>query len=129
MKALLLVMAGGGLGAGLRYGVGVAATRYFGFGFPWGTLICNVVGSLAMGLLVGGLAHGLLGEGRQAHDMRLLLGVGLLGGFTTFSTFSLDAITLWERGALVQAAGYVIASAVIAFAGFILGMRLMRGFA
>lgn len=129
MKALLLVMAGGGAGAGLRYGVGLAATRVFGLGFPWGTLICNVVGSLAMGLLVGAMAHGLLGDGRQANDMRLLLGVGLLGGFTTFSTFSMDTVALWQRGETMAAGGYVVASMAIALAGFVVGMRLMRGLA
>ncbi|MGZ0188914.1 MAG: fluoride efflux transporter CrcB [Alphaproteobacteria bacterium] len=129
MKALLLVMVGGGMGAGLRYGVGLAASRLFGLGFPWGTLLCNVIGSLAMGLLIGGMAQGLLGDGRQAENARLLLGVGLLGGFTTFSTFSLDAIAVWQRGEVIQAGAYVAASIIIAFTGFLLGMKLMRGFA
>ncbi len=129
MKHLLLVMAGGSVGAGLRYSVGLAASRIFGLGFPWGTVICNVLGSLAMGLLVGALAQGVLGDGRPANDARLLLGVGLLGGFTTFSTFSLDTIALWQRGDAVQAAGYVAGSIAIAFTGFIIGLRLMRGLA
>lgn len=129
MTGVLLVMAGGGLGAGLRYGVGLAASRFFGLGFPWGTLICNVAGSLAMGLLVGAMAHGLMGEGKQANDMRLLLGVGLLGGFTTFSTFSMDSIALWQRGDLLHAAGYVIGSATLAFVGFAVGLKLLRGVA
>jgi CrcB protein len=129
LKALLLVMVGGGMGAGLRYGVGLAASRLFGLGFPWGTLLCNVIGSLAMGLLIGGMAQGLLGDGRQAENARLLLGVGLLGGFTTFSTFSLDAIAVWQRGEVIQAGAYVAASIIIAFTGFLLGMKLMRGFA
>ncbi len=129
MTGVLLVMAGGGLGAGLRYGVGLAASRLLGLGFPWGTLLCNVAGSLAMGLLVGAMAHGLLGDGRQAENARLLLGVGVLGGFTTFSTFSLDAIALWQRGDLLAAFGYVMASVVIAFAGFLIGLRVARGFA
>ena len=129
MTGVLLVMAGGGLGAGLRHGVGLAASRLLGLGFPWGTLLCNVAGSLAMGLLVGAMAHGLLGDGRQAENARLLLGVGVLGGFTTFSTFSLDAIALWQRGDLLAAFGYVMASVVIAFAGFLIGLRVARGFA
>lgn len=129
MKGLLLVMAGGGLGAGLRYGVGLAAMRVFGLGFPWGTLICNVVGSLAMGVLVGALAYGLLGDGQEAHDARLLLGVGLLGGFTTFSTFSVDAVSLWQRGDVTPALAYAAASVAIAFTGFIVGLRVMRSFA
>ena len=129
MKHLLLVIAGGGVGAGLRYGVGLAASRYLGLGFPWGTVLCNVAGSLAMGLLIGALAHGLLGEGQRMNDARLLLGVGVLGGFTTFSTFSLDAVALWERGDLAQAAGYVAGSVAVGLAGFVVGLRLMRGLA
>lgn len=128
-KAFLLVMLGGGAGAGLRYGVGLLASRLFGLGFPWGTLLCNVAGSLAMGALVGGLAHGLLGDGRQAEEARLLLGVGLLGGFTTFSTFSMDAVALWQRGDLGPAIAYVAASMAIALAGFVIGLRMMRAFA
>ena len=127
MKHFILVMAGGGIGAGLRYGVGLAASRYLGLGFPWGTVICNVAGSLAMGLLVGGLAQGLLGDGRQMNEARLLLGVGLLGGFTTFSTFSLDTMALWQRGDHAQAAGYIAASVAIGIAGFVAGLRIMRG--
>jgi len=129
MKHLLLVMAGGGVGAGLRYGVGLAASHAFGLGFPWGTVVCNVLGSLAMGLLVGAMAHGLLGDGRQANDARLLIGVGLLGGFTTFSTFSLDTISLWQRGDGAQATAYVMGSVAVGLAGFVAGMRIMRGLA
>lgn len=129
MTGLLLVMAGGGVGAGLRYGVGIAATRMFGLGFPWGTLACNVLGSLAMGLLIGALAHGLLGADKHAQELRLLLGVGLLGGFTTFSTFSLDAIALWQRGDVTAAAGYMATSIALALGGLLVGMRIARGFA
>lgn len=126
MSGLLLVMAGGGLGAGLRYGVGIAATRAFGLGFPWGTLACNVVGSIAMGMLMGALAHGLFGEGRVNENARLLLGVGLLGGFTTFSSFSLETVALWQRGEALAAAGYVAASLAVGFSGFLIGLRLFR---
>ena len=129
MKHLLLVMAGGGVGAGCRYGMTLLTTRLFGLGFPWGTAICNVVGSLAMGLLVGAMAHGLLGDGRQANEARLLLGVGMLGGFTTFSTFSLDTIALWQRGDTAEAAAYVLGSCALGFAGLVLGLRVMRGLA
>jgi len=129
MSSLLLVMAGGGLGAGLRYGVGIAAARLFGLGFPWGTLACNVLGSLAMGLLIGALAEGVFGGDKYGQDLRLLLGVGLLGGFTTFSTFSLDAIALWQRGDVTAAAGYMAASVALALAGLVVGMRIARGFA
>lgn len=127
MKGLLFVMLGGGVGAGLRYGVGIASTRVFGMGFPWGTVICNVAGSLAMGLFVGAMAHGLMGDSGRAQDARLLLAVGLLGGFTTFSSFSLDALTLWQRGEAALAALYVLGSVAAGLGGFVLGLRLMRG--
>jgi fluoride exporter len=127
MKGLILVMIGGGVGAGLRYGVGIASTRAFGFDFPWGTVICNVAGSLAMGLFVGAMAQGLMGDSGRAQDARLLLAVGLLGGFTTFSSFSLDALTLWQRGEAALAAFYVLGSVVAGLGGFVLGLKLMRG--
>jgi len=127
MKGLLFVMIGGGVGAGLRYGVGIASMRAFGMGFPWGTVICNVAGSLAMGLFVGAMAHGLMGDSGRAQDARLLLAVGLLGGFTTFSSFSLDALLLWERGEAALAAFYVLGSVAAGLGGFVLGLKLMRG--
>lgn len=127
MKGLILVMVGGGVGAGLRYGVGIAATRAFGIGFPWGTVICNVGGSLVMGILIGAMAKGLLGDGSRAQDARLLLAVGLLGGFTTFSSFSLDALSLWQRGGAALAAIYVLGSVLAGLGGFVLGLKLMRG--
>ena len=126
MKGLLLVMLGGGAGAGLRYGVGILSSRAFGMGFPWGTVICNVAGSLAMGVLVGALAQGLIGDSGRAQDARLLLAVGLLGGFTTFSSFSLDALTLWQRGETALAAAYVLGSVAAGLGGFVLGLKLMR---
>jgi fluoride exporter len=127
MKGLLFVMIGGGVGAGLRYGVGIASTRVFGMDFPWGTVICNVAGSLAMGLFVGAMAQGLMGDSGRAQDARLLLAVGLLGGFTTFSSFSLDALLLWERGEAALAAFYVLGSVAAGLGGFVVGLKLMRG--
>jgi len=127
MKGLLFVMIGGGVGAGLRYGVGIASMRAFGMGFPWGTVICNVAGSLAMGLFVGAMAHGLMGDSGRAQDARLLLAVGLLGGFTTFSSFSLDALSLWQRGEAALTAFYVLGSVAAGLGGFVLGLKLMRG--
>lgn len=127
MKGLILVMVGGGVGAGLRYGVGIAATRAFGTGFPWGTVLCNVGGSLVMGVLIGAMANGVLGDDGRAQDARLLLAVGLLGGFTTFSSFSLDVLSLWQRGEAALAAVYVLGSVIAGLGGFVLGLKVMRG--
>ncbi|HRD30041.1 MAG TPA: fluoride efflux transporter CrcB, partial [Caulobacter sp.] len=102
MDKLLLVAAGGATGAMLRYLTGIGATRALGTGWPWGTLTVNVVGGLAMGLLVGVLAQR---GGADQERWRLLLGVGVLGGFTTFSAFSLDAMLLWQRG---DAVGFLL---------------------
>lgn len=99
-------MSGGALGAGARYLVGRLLAAVTGTGFPWGTLAVNLSGGLLMGLLVGSLARGDGGEGA-----RLFLGVGVLGGFTTFSAFALDAVTLW-RDAPLSALGYSVASVV-----------------
>ena len=125
----LLVAVGGGAGAWLRHMVGRLYLAWLGpnaaTAFPWSTLTCNVLGSFAMGLLVGWLArHGHGGEG-----WRLLLGVGLLGGFTTFSSFSLEFALLIERGEILPAAVYVGASLVAGFAGLFAGLAIMRAFA
>jgi CrcB protein len=122
MHALVLVMVGGGVGAGLRHLVNLAAARLVGAGFPAGTMTVNIVGSFAMGLLVAWLALR-FSEGGQ--HVRLFLATGVLGGFTTFSSFSLDAYALWERGAHATAAAYVLISVV---AGLVaLGAGLMLG--
>lgn len=118
----LIVFLGGGLGAMARHAVNVGTARWLGFGFPYGTITVNVVGSLAMGLLVGYLA--LRGEASQA--WRLFLATGFLGGFTTFSAFSLDTVLLWERQAHLLAAGYVLASVALSLCGFALGLWLAR---
>ena len=112
MPNLLLVMIGGAVGAGLRYEAGRLALRHFGAGFPWGTLGVNLAGGLAIGLLAGWMA----GEGMAARPAWMLLAVGLLGGFTTFSAFGLDVLLLAERGAAGLAAVYVAASVLGALA-------------
>ncbi len=117
---LIQVAIGGALGASARYLTSVAAMRFLGPGFPWATLTVNVLGSFLMGALVVAMAH--LGGTRLAP----LLMTGLLGGFTTFSAFSLDALTLWERGQAVQAGLYVAASVGLSLAAIVLGMALMR---
>src|SRR3981189_1843303 len=100
----LLVFIGGGLGAALRHGVNVAFARWFGTAFPFATLTENVAGSLVMGLLAGYFAF----KGGAPQAWRLFLTTGVLGGYTTFSAFSLDAMLLYERGALGLAALYVV---------------------
>ena len=106
MRNLLLVMIGGAAGAGLRWEFGRLALRQLGPGFPWGTLGVNLAGGLLMGLLAGALR----GPGAPDQPLWLLLAVGLLGGFTTFSAFSLDIFVMLERGRAAAVAVYVGAS-------------------
>ncbi len=124
--ASVLVAAGGALGAWLRFLAAHVCAVLLGparaAAFPWATLAVNVLGSVAMGVLIGWLArHG----GGEA--WRLLLGVGVLGGFTTFSSFALEVILLAQRGAIGSAALYVAVSLVAGFAGLLGGLMLMRG--
>lgn len=120
MQAFLLVGLGGAIGAMARYGVG----RLVGVGgFPLATLAVNVSGGLLMGVLVGVLAA----RAGGAEWVRLLLGVGVLGGFTTFSAFSLELVTMLERGALAVALGYVLASVLLSVSALGLGLLLARG--
>jgi CrcB protein len=125
MSKLFLVVLGGGAGAAARYAVGSHAGRVFGTGWPYGTLICNVVGGLLMGLLVGVLAHR---SGADQERLRLLFGVGVLGGFTTFSAFSLETVMMIEKSRYGQAFTYVSASVLLSvaalFAGLIVARRL-----
>ncbi|HWC57253.1 MAG TPA: fluoride efflux transporter CrcB [Sphingomicrobium sp.] len=118
----LIVFIGAGIGGALRHGVNVAATRLFGLGFPLGTLIVNVSGSFAMGLLAGYFAY----RAGVPQHVRLFLTTGVLGGFTTFSTFSLDAAVLIERHAYGAAAGYVVGSVAAALAGLFFGLAVFR---
>jgi CrcB protein len=120
----LIVFLGGGLGAALRHGVNLAAARLLGTGFPYATMIENVSGSLAMGLLVGYFAF----RGSAPQHWQLFLTTGILGGYTTFSTFSLDVALLYERGALGLAALYVLGSVVMAIGGLFAGLAIVRQF-
>lgn len=126
IEKLLLVALGGALGACARFLVVSGALRLFGPGFPWGTLIVNVMGSIAMGAMVVLLIERLPdGPARLAP----LVMTGLLGGFTTFSAFSLDAMQLLDRARWLAAAGYVSASVLLSIAGLALGMALARALA
>jgi len=122
MQAYLIVFLGAGIGGAARHGVNIAALRMLGVGFPYGTLVVNVAGSLLMGLLAGWFAC----KGDPSQAWRLFLTTGILGGFTTFSTFSLDAILLCERGELGSAAVYVAASVGLALAGLFAGLLIIR---
>ncbi len=124
MNTFFLVGAGGALGAMARYGSGVVITRLWGVAFPFGTIFVNVAGSLLMGLLIGALAR--FTPPWQA-EARLFVAVGLLGGFTTFSAFSLDVVTLVERGATVQAVMYMAVSVIVSVLALLAGLLLIRG--
>jgi CrcB protein len=126
MQALVLVFVGGGLGAALRHLLNIGAARLLGVGFPWGTFGVNVVGGIAMGLLTASLAART--EGSSEH-LRLFLATGILGGFTTFSAYSLDAVVLWERGAHTAALAYVVGSVILAIGGVAVGLAIGRAFA
>lgn len=117
-----LVFLGGGLGAVARHGINVIFARWLGTGFPFHTLFENVSGSLLMGLLAGYFAF----RGSGSQELRLFLTTGVLGGYTTFSAFSLDAVLLWERHQHGSAVLYVLASVAVALAGLILGLMLVR---
>jgi CrcB protein len=118
----LFVFLGAGIGGALRHGVNLAAARLFGTGVPVGTFAVNVLGSFVMGLLAGYFAYR---TGINQH-VRLFLTTGILGGFTTFSTFSLDTALLVERHAFALAAGYVIGSVGLGLAGLFFGLALFR---
>nr|WP_272211279.1 fluoride efflux transporter CrcB [Marinicella sp. W31]MDC2877165.1 fluoride efflux transporter CrcB [Marinicella sp. W31] len=118
----LLVAAGGALGSVGRYLIGVFAIRLWGTNFPWGTFVVNIVGSLLIGLLVEAVARAL----NQSAEMRMFIVTGFLGGFTTFSSFSLDAMNLIERGDFMPAIAYVAASVGLALIAVFAGLAIGR---
>ena len=128
--ASALVAIGGGTGAVLRYQLGRLVTKLMpaaSGAFPWGTMAANVIGSAAMGLLIAWLASYDTHHGGGGEHWRLILGVGRLGGFTTFSSFSMEAVLLWQRGEPVLAATYVFTSLALGLAGLVAGLTLARG--
>ncbi len=123
MNRLLLVFVGGGTGALARFWVGTLALRWLGSAWPFGTFTVNVVGGLLMGMLAGWLAH--RGGANQDH-YRVLLGVGVLGGFTTFSAFSLETALMIEKRAYGQAVSYAAASVLLSVGALFIGLLLAR---
>lgn len=122
MKTLLMVALGGAAGASGRYAVDVLATHFGSGAFPWGTFAVNAVGSFVLGSLAALMAF----TWTPSAELRAFLVVGLLGGFTTFSAFSLDVVLLVERGRLALAAGYLLATVVASIGGLFAGLRLVR---
>ncbi|MEY9770164.1 fluoride efflux transporter CrcB [Sinorhizobium fredii] len=120
--AYLIVFIGAGLGGAMRHGVNQLAAHLLGLAFPYGTLTINVAGSVAMGILAEYFAL----RGELPQEIRLFLTTGILGGFTTFSTFSLDAVSLWERGQWGAAAAYVSSSLVLSLTGLAAGLTIVR---
>jgi CrcB protein len=124
LTGFLIVFIGGGIGAALRHGVNLLAARLFGTAFPWGTLFENVTGSFVMGLLAAYFAF----RTGSSQPMRLFLTTGVLGGYTTFSAFSLEVALLYERGDVALALAYVLASVLFAVGGLFAGLALVRHF-
>lgn len=121
IHTLLSVALGGALGSSARYLVNVAAMRLVGAGFPWATLTVNVLGSFLMGVLIVTFAN------KDLTRLAPFLMTGVLGGFTTFSAFSLDAVSLWQRGEVLTAAVYVAGSVVLSLAALLAGTTVARG--
>lgn len=124
MNAFVLVFLGAGLGGAARHAVNLGCARWCGVEFPWGTLAVNVIGSFIMGALVGWLAF--RADQSWSQHVRLFLATGVLGGFTTFSAFSLDAMLLWERGEALSAATYVGASVVLSIIALASALFVVR---
>lgn len=122
MSTVLAVAAGGALGAVARYFMVAGVGLWLGAGFPYGTMAVNVLGSIVFGALVEVIVQGWQVGG----DFRAFMLVGILGSFTTFSAFSLDAVTLFQRGDTVSAALYVLGSVVLALAGFVAGLVVVK---
>jgi CrcB protein len=119
-----IVFLGGGLGAALRHGVNISVARLIGTAFPFATMIENVTGSLMMGILAAYFAF----KGDASQHWRLFMTTGILGGYTTFSAYSLDVVLLYERGAMGMAAFYATASVLLSIGGLFAGLALVRNF-
>jgi len=124
MPPIIFVLLGGAVGAGFRYQIGAVAMRNLGPSFPWGTWIVNLLGGLLMGILAGSLVRQFTPE--QGEPLRLLLGVGVLGGFTTFSAFSLETANMLIRGQTTLAAAYAVSSVAGSVLLLLVGLYLTR---
>lgn len=118
----IIVFVGAGIGGALRHAVNVAAVRLFGYGFPFGTIIVNILGSFLMGLLAGYFAY----RTGLSQQVRLFLTTGILGGFTTFSAFSLDTALLIERHSYRMAGSYMVTSVAASVAALFIGLAIFR---
>ncbi len=123
ITTIAVISIGGALGALSRYGVNVGSVQLFGHGLPWGTLIVNVVGSFLMGIVIAKFSQ----MDGVSQDLRYLILTGFLGAFTTFSTFSLDFVTLWQRGEMMQAMCYMLLSVVLSILALFVALWIMRG--
>jgi fluoride exporter len=126
MHPLILVMAGGAIGAGFRYHIGTIALQNMGPGFPWGTWLVNLIGGLMMGVLAGTIIRW---SDIDTEPLRLFMGVGILGGFTTFSAFSLEMVNMLTRGETTMAAAYAVSSVAGSVLLLFVGLILTRGLA
>lgn len=126
MFSLFLVVLGGGIGAGIRHGMNLGGARFLGTDFPWSTFAINVIGSFLIGIAAAWFAFR---NEAASQSLRLFLTTGILGGFTTFSAFSLDFALLFERGEIVSAVSYVISSVVLSLLAIFAGLWLVRSFA
>jgi CrcB protein len=125
MYHLVLVAVGGGIGASARHLVNMASLKLLGPNFPWGTMAINIAGSLVMGVFIELLARRFQGS----NELRLFVATGILGGFTTFSAFSLDFATLWQRGDTGQAFAYAAGSVIVSLLALFAGLWAVRSLA
>lgn len=122
-STIAAIAAGGAAGALARHGVNLTSAHFWGMNFPWGTVIVNILGSFIMGLLIVKFAH----MDGASQELRAFLTTGFLGAFTTFSTFSLDFVTIWERGDTGAAMVYMLGSVVFSIFALFAGLWLARG--
>ncbi|MFP4097741.1 MAG: fluoride efflux transporter CrcB [Alphaproteobacteria bacterium] len=120
-----VVALGGAMGATARHGVNITAAHWLGQGYPWGTMIVNILGSFLMGIILGKILH----MEPVSPEVRAFLTTGFLGAFTTFSAFSQDIVTLYERGAVMQAMAYLFTSVLLGIVALAIGVWIMRSMA